>query len=390
MSIIDVMRNKHLGIVVLVAVVSLLLFWAPFKLKIPNLLGVAFEGAGMERIISNFDGLNFLIVAKTNYDPVLIEQNYQDVLSGRRPLYFSAHYPGLPILIKAFDTVMSGPNAVLFAILTSNILLALGLFWFFDWYTKDSKMAMWLSILALFLPGRMLATRGVGSNEMLFIFFVLGSLLFHERGKKWMAALMGSLAVLTRSPGILLFGAYLVQFTIYNLQFTKTIKDFFAQLRRFLPYLLIPLSLVGLWIYYGITFGSFWAYFQVGGNINLYYPFAVFASNMPWVGDIWTEDIIYLTMFMVGGTYLYIKRKGWGAISLFAIIYAVFTLSVAHRDIARYSLPLAPIMIAGWSEIIPTKLGKWIGCVLVIPVFLYSWQFVLANYQVVMDWTKYL
>ena len=383
MSIIDVMRNKHLGTVVLVAVVSLLLFWAPFKLKIPNLLGVAFEGAGMERIISNFDGLNFLIVAKTNYDPVLIDQNYQDVLSGRRSLYFSAHYPGLPILIKAFDTVMSGPNAVLFAILTSNILLALGLFWFFDWYTKDSKMAMWLSLFSLFLPGRMLAIRGVGSNEMLFIFFVLGSLLFHERGKSWMAALMGSFAVLTRSPGILLFGAYGIHYALLNTTLTKKIK-------LLLPYLLIPLSLIGLWIYYGITFGSFWAYFQVGGNINLYYPFAVFASNMPWVGDIWTEDIIYLTMFMVGGTYLYIKRKGWGAISLFAIIYTVFTLSVAHRDIARYSLPLAPIMIAGWSEIVPTKLGKWIGYVLLIPVFLYSWQFVLANYQVVMDWTKYL
>lgn len=93
---------------------------------------------------------------------------------------------------------------------------------------------------------------------------------------------------------------------------------------------------------------------------------------------------------MVIGIYLYIKRKGWGGISLFALLYGVFTLCVAHRDLARYSLPLTPIMIAGWSEIVPPKLGKWIGCILLIPVFLYSWQFVLANYQVVMDWTKYL
>lgn len=377
------MRNKHLGIVVLIAVVSLFIFWSPFKLKIPNILGVQFGGVGMERIVDNFDGLNFLVVAKTGYNPKLIEDGYQDILSGRKSLYFSAHYPGLPILIALFDTVVSGPNAVLLAIVMSNILLAIGLFWFFEWYTNDSKMAMWLSLFALFVPARMLAVRGVGSNEMLFTFFVLSSLLLHTRGKHWGSALAGSLAVLTRSPGILLFGAYALQFLLQSDSITKKLKLYY-------PYLLTPLSLIGLWIYYGVTFGSFWAYFKVGGNINLYYPFAVFASNMPWVGDIWTEDIIYLTIFMVIGIYLYIRKKGWGGISLFALLYAVFTLCVAHRDLARYSLPLAPIMIAGWSEIVPPKLGKWIGCILLIPVFLYSWQFVLANYQVVMDWTKYL
>jgi hypothetical protein len=377
------MRNKHLGIVLLVAIVSVLVFWTPFKLKIPNVLGVTFAAAGMERIVQNFDGLNFLIVAKTGYDPILIEQNYQDILSGRRPLYFSAHYPGLPLLISLFDTFVSGPNAVLFSILTSNILLALCLFWFFDWYTKDSKIALWLSLFALFLPARMLAVRSVGSNEMLFIFFALSSLLLHERQKRWGAALMGSLAVLTRSPGILLFGAYLIHYLLLTAPLGKKLKLFY-------PYILIPLSLLGLWVYYGVTFGSFWAYFQVGGNINLYYPFAVFASNMPWVGEIWTEDIIYLTVFMVSGIYLYIKKKGWGATSLFAVLYALFTLCVAHRDLARYSLPIMPIIIAGWSEIVPTKLGKWIAWILIIPVFLYAWQFVLSNYQPVMDWAKYL
>lgn len=377
------MRNKHRGIVLLVAVCSLFIFWAPFKLKIPSLLGVAFNGAGMEMIVQNFDGLNFLIVAKTWYNPTQIAENYSDVLVGRKPLYFSAHYPGLPLLIDTFDTVVSGPDAVLLAILTSNILLALGMFWFFDWYTKNSKMAMWLAIIALFFPARMLAVRGVGSNEMLFTFFVFASLLFHNQKRRWGAAVMGSLAVLTRSPGILLFMTYFIQFAIIKLPLA-------TKIRQFLPYLLIPLLLLGLWVYYGYTFGSFWAYFQVGGNINLYYPFAVFASNMPWVGEIWLEDIIYLFTFMAGGTYLYIKKQGWSATTLFVLLYGVFILCVAHRDLARYSLPIMPIVIAGWSEVVPAKVGKVIGLVLLIPVFLYAWQFVLANYQPVMNWVNYL
>lgn len=365
------------------AVFSILIFWSPFKLKIPSILGVKLDGAGMERIVQNFDGLNFLIVAKTAYNPEIIERDYQDILSGRKPLYYSAHYPGLPILIGAFDTIVSGPNALLLAIIVSNLLLALGIFWFFEWYTNDSRVAMWLAIFALFFPARMLSVRAVGSNEMLFIFFVFSSLLLHEQKRRWGAAIMGSLAVLTRSPGILLFGAYLVHYLLQSAPLTKKIKLFF-------PYLLIALSLLGLWIYYGVTFGSFWAYFQVGGNINLYFPFAIFSSNMPWVGEIWLEDIIYLAALMIGGAYLYIKRKGWSATSWFVIIYGVFTLCVAHRDLARYSLPIMPIVIAGWSEIVPPKLVKWMGYILIIPIFLYSWQFVLANYQVVLDWTKYL
>jgi len=370
------MINKHWVVVVFVAVLSLLLFWTPFKL--------GWNGTGMNRIVQNFDGLNFLIVAKTAYDPQLIERDYQEVLSGRKPLYFSAHYPGLPILIRVYDTITTGPNALLLAIITSNILLALVLYWFFDWYTKDGRVTVLLSIVTLFFPARMLAVRAVGSNEMLFIFFVLTSLLLHNQRRRWEAAIMGSLAVLTRSPGIILFMAYFFS-TWYMVRGT-----WLEKIKEFIPYLLIPLTLLGLWVYYGFVFGSFWSYFQVGGNINLYYPFAVFASNMPWVGEIWLEDIVYLTAFMVTGIFLFIKRKGFSAATLFAILYATFTLCVAHRDLARYSIPIMPFVIAGWSEIIPNKVVKLLGYILVIPIFLYAWQFVLSNYQVVADWTKYL
>ncbi len=377
------MRNKHLLMGVVVALLSIFVFWMPFKLSIPNIWGVEFGGAGMERIVSNFDGINFLIVAKTAYNPQKIEVEYADVLSGRKPLYFSAHYPVYAMLIAGLDTLVSGPNAILGAIVISNILLAIGLYWFFRWYTQHDLTAFWLTTISLFFPARMLAVRGVGSNELLFMFFVLGSLILHSQKRRWGAAIMGSLAVLTRSPGIILFLAYFLQYAILDLRLDKKIK-------MFLPYLLIPASLLGLWIYYGYQFGSFWAYFQVGGNINLYWPFAVFGSAMPWVGEIWQEDIIYLILAMFGGIYLFIKRRGMSGTALFAILYAVFTVCVAHRDLARYALPIMPIVILGWSEIISAKIAKLLGIILIVPTFLYAWQFVLANYQPIMDWSRFL
>ena len=370
------MKNKHGWIVTTVAVLSILVFWLPFKLQLSNWLGINFANTGMSRIVQNFDGLNFLIVEKTWYNPEEISTNYQDILSGRRPLYFSAHYPGLPALIGIFDLVMTGPNALLTAIVVENILLAMGIYYFALTIIKDKHKAMWVGIAALFFPARMLADRVVGSNEPLFIFFVLMSLAKNFNKKYWESALWGVLAVLTRSPGILLFGAY-------ALQFTKKIKEFY-------PYLLIPIALLLLWVVYGFRFGSFWAYFQVGGNLNIYYPFAVFASNMDWVSGIWNEDIIYLfALIFIGGVMLYHKIKLSGA-TWFYVLYGLFVMCVAHRDLSRYSLPLMPLVGVAFADLLDNKYVKIVALGLIVPIFMYAWQFVLGNYQPIMDWTRYL
>ena len=364
--------------------------WTPFALRSHNIAGVDFAGAGMERIVQNFDGLNFLVVAKTWYNPTKIESGFADILSGRRPLYFSAHYPGFPAVIGGFNFFLNGPNALLASIVVSNLLLAISLYEFLHLFSKNSSLALRLSIVALFFPARMLADRIVGSNEPLFIFFILMSLISQHKGKHWLGAIWGSLAVLTRSPGIILFGAYLSQFTIDNCQLTKNWRDFGARVKAFAPYLLIPLSLVGLWGYYGWQFGSFWAYFQVGGNINLYWPFAVFASHMDWVSGIWNEDLVYLFGFLMIGIGMFWQRHRFSATAIFGVLYSVFVICVAHRDLARYSLPIVPLALLGIQSIFEYKIVRLAALILVIPIMLYAWQFVLANYQPVMDWTRLL
>jgi Gpi18-like mannosyltransferase len=384
------MKNKNWAIAIVIAIFSIFLVWTPFLLKLNSFWGINFAGRTMSTIVTNFDGINFLIVAKSLYDPKVIEVDYPSILSGRQNLYFSAHYPGFPLMVKLYDTVLSGPNALLLAIITSNVLLALALFWFYKLATSKEKAALYLTAIALFIPARMLSMRSVGSNESLFIFFVLSSLIAAARGKHWIAGILGGASVLTRSPGILLFGAYMVPHLI-NLRMKRKIEW-----NSLLPYLIIPLSLIGLWIYYGLTFGDYLAYFKVGGNINLYFPpFMVFGSNFDWVSGMWLEDIIYTYIFYGLGIGLFISNyvkdnKSLKVSGYFAAIYYVFTLFIVHRDIARYLLPIAPLAIAGYSSYLQNKYIKYALAILLIPIFLYAWNFILNNVQPVMDWSAFL
>ena len=384
------MKNKYMGSAILASFFSLILFWSPFLLKTNNFWGINFAGRSMQTIVTNFDGINFLVVAKSLYSPKTIEINYASILSGRENLYFSAHYPGFPLLVRAFDTLLSGPNALLAAIVVSNILLSIALFLFFRLLISKNEVATYLSMVALFIPARMLSMRGVGSNESLFIFFILTSLVASYKGKHWLAATLGSLSVLTRSPGILLFGAYMVS-PLLEL-WSKRKVDW----KLFLPYLLIPLSLVGLWLYYGLIFGDFLAYFKVGGNINLYFPpFMVFGSNFDWVSGMWLEDIIFTYLFYGFGIGLFFNNfvknnNRLKVFGYFGAIYLTMILFVVHRDIARYALPIAPLAIAGYSPFLNSKYVKYGLLILLIPIFLYSWNFILNNVQPVMDWSAFL
>ena len=383
------MKYKYLLVVVLSALLSLTVIWLPFFMRAATFWGIDFGRQSIQTVVQNFDGINFLVVAKTLYNPHQIEVDFASILSGRNNFYFAAHYPLFPLLIRAFNLVAKGPDALLLAIVVSNILLAGGLYWFFITYTKKPKLSLLLALMGLFYPARMLAVRSVGSNEPLFMFLVLTSLLAAYKKKPWLAGLAGALAVLTRSPGILLFVAYGLNIVI------KEGKRPLKALREMIPYLLIPMALLGLWGFYALRFGNFWAYFQVGGNINLYFPpFLIFGSHFPWVSGSWLEDVIYLYITYLTGIGLLVSRWQKDEASrpmwLFGGIYLSTIFFVVHRDIARYALPIAPLMILGFAPYLSNKYIKIGAILLLIPICLYSWNFILNNVQPVMDWAKFL
>ena len=63
---------------------------------------------------------------------------------------------------------------------------------------------LWL-LAFLFVWPRMWTVRTIGSPETLFIFLILLSLRYFDLKKYLLAGIFGALAVLTKSPGILLF-----------------------------------------------------------------------------------------------------------------------------------------------------------------------------------------
>lgn len=379
--------SKNLLVAILVSLVSLFIFWSPWIMKIDRFWGVEFGERGMETIVANFDGLNFLIVAKSLYNPELIKQINLQFPTGNDPVYFSAHYPLFGLVIRGFEQLMPAPYALLAAVATSNLLLAAGLLIFFTSVLKNKSMALGLTLVALFLPARMLSVRAVGSNEPLFIFFVLTSLAMATKGRHWPASIMGSLAVLTRSPGILLFSAYGLA------AIASSPRDLKRIVTSMIPYLLMPLTLLALFAFYGARYGDFFAYFNSGDNLHLFFPpFQIFSNIASWISGMWREDIVYLYLFYGLGIANYIRgqKNACGidklAVAAYGVVYGLVLLMVSHRDLARYALPLAPIALLGYGPLFLRKEVRIILLILVVPIFLLGWQFVVANVQPINDW----
>jgi hypothetical protein len=384
---INVYMWRNWIVAVLVSLVSLGIFWSPWILKLDHFWGVEFGRSGMETIVANFDGLNFLIVAKSMYDPAVIEQINLQFPTGNEPIYFSAHYPLFGLVIRGFEYLVPAPYALLTTIVLGNILLAMGLYFFFVTVQKNKPLALTLTLVALFLPARILSVRAVGSNEPLFMFFVLTSLAMASRGKHYLASALGSLAILTRSPGILLFAAYGLA------ALASSPRDLKKIITSMIPYLLMPLTLLALFAFYGVRYGDFLAYFNSGDNLHLFFPpFQIFSNMASWVSGMWREDIIYLYLFYGLGIVSYVRSQKAAcgidrlAAPAFGLVYGMVLLMVSHRDLARYALPLAPVALLGYGPLLLRKEVQIILAILVIPTFLLGWQFVVQNVQPINDW----
>ena len=212
--------------------------------------------------------------------------------------------------------------------------------------------------------------------------------------KYLLAGLWGALAQLTKSPGILLFVAY--AFSFFGPQFKGLATSKFSEWLRnvnaakFIPLLLIPLSLLGIFILYWVRLGDFFAYFHSGDNIHLFFPpFQVFNYSAPWVGTFWLEEIIFV--YLIGALGIAtLAKKGKDVLYWFCLIFFISTLFVGHRDVIRYSLPLVPFMIAAFAESLSKKQFKIAFVVIIIPIFLYSLAFISQNVMPISNWSSFL
>lgn len=370
--------------VVVLTIVTTLLLWSPFWLRIESLPGWGFDfSSGMETVFANFDGTNYLIIARSWYDGEYIRNNFSNPL----PLeYYPAHLPLYPAIVSVFDLVMPGTWAMLVATLLGSVLATLAFFKLMK--SVGIKNMGWFGVVFLLLPARWVVVKAVGSPEPWFIAFILMSLVYFREKKYWLAGLFGALAQLTKSPGILLFVGYGLYFLIE--MWTRRRVEMRKMLDAY-PLLLMPLAALGLFYFYYLQTGDFWAYFNSGDNFHLFLPpFSIFApKGQVWTGEFWLEEIIFIWLIYGLGV-MKLWKKNLKELAVFSGVFFVSTLLVAHRDIARYILPIFPLVLIGWEEEIRKKEFKVILLLLVIPILLYSWNFILNNTMAIDNWGQYL
>ena len=309
--------------------------------------------------------------------------------------YFAAHLPLYPLTIRLFKELMShslqvSQLAYLKSMLLVNIFATVGLAWLFYFILKKIKITkepLLLTIIFLFLP-RLFIVRSVGAPESLFLLLILGSLYFFEKGKYLLAGLLGGLVTMTKSPGILLFGAYCLVFAEKLLVKKKNVERLTPKI-SWLWIALIPAGLLAVFMIYWKQMGDFFAYFNSGDNIHLIFPFSVFNFKMPWVGTAWLEDVIFYFL-LYGLTVISLLKSKQRSFFYFSLVFFVATLFIQHRDIGRYSLPLWPLALIAHEKFFTSK--KFIViCIILLPaIYLYAWNFLGYNIMPIADWTPYL
>lgn len=380
---------KNLVAVLLISTIPTFFIWLPFFFRLQNIWGIPLPKEGMATIVANYDGPLYIATAKSIYNP----QEISNFEFGLPSQYYAAHFPLFPLLVRFVGRFTGYPYALLGVTLFSSVL-ALYFFSRMIGEYVEKREVIWITIVFALLPARWLIVRSIGSPEPLFVAAIIASLLYFKKKKYFLAGIWGAIAQLTKSPGILLFLAYLVFILFPNLKFAAT--STFSRwkeslnLRALFSISLIPLALVLVFTLYKIRLNDFFAYFHSGDNIHLFFPpFQIFNYSQPWVGTFWLEEIIFVYLFGILGVLKLIKMREY-AISSFVGLFFVSTLFVSHRDLIRYSLPIVPFLFIAFSETVLKKEFKIVMLVLIIPIYLFSLAFIAQNAMHISNWEPLL
>lgn len=375
---------KAVTVIIFLSLITNFLIWLPYILGLQNFWGLSFK-EGFQTVYRNFDGLEYVIIAKTWYQGALLATLPQSAPAG----YFASHFPGFSILISFSAPFLGFLRSMLFVTTLFTALCAIS-FYFLLRDFNLTKQPLFLTLVFLILPARWLIVHSVGSSEPVFMFFTITSLYFflkYEEGefihlhlkkplqKKshlFLAGIFGLFAQLTRPPGILLFIALAI-YLIFKL------KKNLVKIINYLPLLLIPAGLLGIFYFYKLTYGDFFAYFHSGDNIHLTFPpFQIFNKGQFWVGEAWLEDVVYIFILGFLGAITLFKQKLY-PLAFFVLTYLVASTMVVHRDVSRYVLPVAPFIIIAFEKVLVSKEFKIVLAIVALGIYLYAQNFILSN-----------
>jgi len=375
-------RIRPYFIILITVLLSTLILWLPFLLRWSQIGHLKLpESLNMLTIYKHWDGPLYVIVAKSWYNPLNAILQLKPL--GLTANYFVAHFPLYPLLISLGAPVLGYMKSMVFWPVLFACFYA-GTLFYFGKKLKLTKKPLWLAMIALFFTPRFFVVRSVGAPETIFMFFILTSMFFFLEKRYWLAGLLGALAVLVRSPGILLFVGY----SLYFLQ--NMFKDRRCKLNYF-GILLIPFGLLAVFGLYYFQYGDFFAYFKSGDNIHLLFPpFQVFNQFAKWVGTGWLEDIWLIFLFYLVTLFQLWKMEKLRPVFYFMLVYFLAIISVEHKDIARYSLPMVPFALIAFEKFFTSKKFVYALVILLPALYLYAWNFLLHNIAPISDWTIFM
>ncbi len=366
--------------IALISFLPVFLVYLPFLFRLEQILFLKSNPDGMLNIYRNWDGPNYLIVAKSLYD----QEKIRSLLFSPLPTtYFTAHFPLFPLLIKLFSiTSPNLPMAGVIATLTTGFLLNL---LFFHFIKRRTKHPFLLTLIFTLLPARLFTTRSIIAPEPLMMLLILAGFMLYEKKKYFYSSLSIAFAVMTKFQVIILTASFaLVE--LYRFLFQK--KQ--PRLQSLLPGILSGIFTLLLFFYYQTKTGKFLIFFEAQkvNKLQLSFPYSQFDFNQTWIGSIWLEDIIfYFLILFASAAYLYQSKKILYSFAVF--IYAVFLIFIPQRDLTRFSASVMPFVFWAAAPILEKKYFR-VAFIIILPaVYFYTLNFILNNQAPVTEW-KYL
>ncbi len=360
MKKIDSREEYKLAALALIALASTFFFYLPFLVQADYIVLPQFkmQANTFETIYRHWDGPTYAVVAKQFYD---IQQN---PFANLTPQYYAAHLIGYPLAIRVFS-FLGYLNGMLAATALFTVLSVL----IFYKICKDfayTKHPFFLAALFTFLPPRWLTYHSIGASEAMFVFFSLLSFYFYKKENHFLAGVAGAVAAVTRIFGVLLFPLYIGLLLLERKKIVNAI-----------PYALIPMALAFQFYWFQLSYGNFWAYFNVNaGWFDYHTPFkAMYSYIFRTPANEFFLWIYAITAF--GVARVWNKDKALGA---FALIFVLPVVFINHNDISRYLIPAAPFaLLIAFEDLLTSKEFKYALPVIIAITYLNAWTFAASD-----------
>jgi len=322
-------------------------------------------------LYQSWDAPSYVVVAKSFYIPALVEL----ANTVRLPTaFFTAHFPLYPFFIRIFSFVGYFRSAIIVSqIFTLCYFIAL-YFLIRNIYPK-AKFGFIIIPLILFTP-RWFSISHIGSSEPTLLFFITLSLLFLRKEKYCLSAIMAALAQFTKPYSIFIFLGVVFYF-LYKL-FIARGKNTLQLTKKFLPFLLVPLSLLLIFAYYYHLYPDLSFLFIQQKNLGYFTfpPFSIF-NNIKFT-VIWQEGLVY-TFIIYLGTIIVLFKKKFYDLAFIGLGLFLPLIFLVHEDLSRYALIMLPLVFIAFEEVVTNKYFQLLLILLSPAIFLYAITFINYN-----------